>query len=368
MYKLLFVFIILISSFDYRIPGLNYWDETLIVAVPLYYMLASRRISIKKSQLNIWLTLFCFIMIGLVSNILYPEFQSSSVAILKDVAAAIKFPMLAILLMQNRTLNQQNSITHEAAKLSKVLLYIMLGIAIVGYVINIDVYQNEVRLVKCYKFFFSHPTFLVSSIIMMISVLLADGIKRNRRELIIAGFLIFLSGRTKGYIMIAVLLLIIMIKPSIIRNAFANMSGRLKLKKQYLIIGLVCVGVIGYVLGKAKVVDYMGWGLTAARPALYIVGFYLLKDCFPFGSGFGTFASSISGEYYSNVYNLYHISGVNGLIRGNTNYIADAFPPYIYGQFGIAGAIAYALILVQLIKYQLKRIKSYNKIIGLLYL
>ncbi len=48
MYKLLFVFIILISSFDYRIPGLNYWDETLIVAVPLYYMLASRRISIKK--------------------------------------------------------------------------------------------------------------------------------------------------------------------------------------------------------------------------------------------------------------------------------------------------------------------------------
>lgn len=368
MYKIFFLFIILISSFDYRISGLNYWDEALIVLVPLYYILVSRKITIRRKQLNIWGTLVALVVIGLVSNMLHPEFQSSGVAILKDIIAAIKFPMLAILMMQNRSSNQQNRITHDAARISKVLLYVMLATAIIGYAVNIGVYQNEVRFVKCYKFFFSHPTFLVSSIIMMISILLADGIKRNRKELIIAGVLIFLTGRTKGYIMIAVMLLIFMVKPAVVRNAFAKLSGKLKLKKRYLIIGLLCVGIIGYVLGKSKVVDYMGWGLTAARPALYIVGLQLLKDCFPFGSGFGTFASSISGEYYSNVYSMYHISGVNGLIRGNTNYIADTFPPYIYGQFGIAGAVAYVLLLIQLIKYQLERIKSYDKIVGFFYL
>lgn len=359
MYKILFLFVILISSFDYRIAGLNYWDEALIVVGPLYYILATKRICIKRKQLKIWLTLIVLIAIGLFSNALHPEFQSKSIAIVKDIIAIVKFPLLTTVMLNTRTPVKQNSITHEAAMVSKILLYIMFCVALIGYFVNIGVYQDEVRFVRCYKFFFSHPTFLVSSIIMMIAVLLADGIRRNRRELLIAGVLIFLSGRTKGYIMIAILLLVVVI---------TNLSGRVKLKKSYLIFGGVCVSLIVYVLGKNKVIDYMGWGLTAARPALYIVGLYLLKDCFPLGSGFGTFASSISGEYYSSVYSKYHISDVNGLIQGHTNYIADTFPPYIYGQFGIAGAITYILLLLQLIKYQFKRIKSYDKVIGFLFL
>ena len=368
MYKILFLFVILISSFDYRIAGLNYWDEALIVVGPLYYILATKRICIKRKQLKIWLTLIVVIAIGLFSNALHPEFQSKSIAIVKDIIAIVKFPLLTTVMLNTRMLVKQNSITHEAAMVSKILLYIMFCVALIGYFVNIGVYQDEVRFVRCYKFFFSHPTFLVSSIIMMIAVLLADGIRRNRRELLIAGVLIFLSGRTKGYIMIAILLLVVVIKPAVIKNAFANLSGRVKLKKSYLIFGGVCVSLIVYVLGKNKVIDYMGWGLTAARPALYTVGLYLLKDCFPLGSGFGTFASSISGEYYSSVYSKYHISGVNGLIQGHTNYIADTFPPYIYGQFGIAGAITYILLLLQLIKYQFKRIRSYDKVIGFLFL
>lgn len=368
MYKILFLFVILISSFDYRIAGLKYWDEALIVIGPLYYILAQKRICIKKKQLNIWLTLIVLIAIGLFSNILHPEFQSKSIAIVKDIIAIVKFPLLTTVMLNTRTPVKQNSITHEAAMVSKILLYIMLCVALIGYFVNIGVYQDEVRFVRCYKFFFSHPTFLVSSIIMMTAVLLADGIRRNTRELLIAGVLIFLSGRTKGYIMTVILLLVVVVKPAVIKKAFANLSGRVKLKKRYLVFGGVCVALIVYVLGKNKVIDYMGWGLTAARPALYIVGLYLLKDCFPLGSGFGTFASSISGEYYSNVYSKYHIAGVNGLIQGHTNYIADTFPPYIYGQFGIAGAITYFLLLLQLIKYQFKRIRSYDKVIGFLFL
>lgn len=52
MYKILFLFVILISSFDYRIAGLNYWDEALIVVGPLYYILATKRICIKRKQLK----------------------------------------------------------------------------------------------------------------------------------------------------------------------------------------------------------------------------------------------------------------------------------------------------------------------------
>lgn len=367
MYKLLFVFLILIGSFDYRISGLNYWDEALLFVVPAYYLLTSKKIFLKKEQINILASIILLTAIGLISNLIHPEFQPSLVAIAKDIIAFIKFPVLASLLINIKKTKDQKSITHDAALMSKILLYVMLGTAIVGYVVDIGVYSDEVRFVKCFRFYFSHPTFLVSSIIMMISVLLVDGIKRNKKELLIAGFLIFLTGRTKGYIMIVVLLIVLIIRPSFLSKAFKSISGKLKIKKQYLITGIICVGVIGFALGIAKVMQYVGWGLTAARPALYVVGLYLLRDCFPFGSGFGTFASSISGEYYSNVYELYNISNVNGLVRGHTNYIADTFPPYIYGQFGLIGAIAYVFLVVQLIKYQLKRIKSYDKVIGFLF-
>ena len=243
MYKILFLFVILISSFDYRIAGLNYWDEALIVVGPLYYILATKRICIKRKQLKIWLTLIVLIAIGLFSNVLHPEFQSQSIAIVKDIIAIVKFPLLTTVMLNTRTSEKQNSITHEAAMVSKLLLYIMLCIALIGYFVNIGVYQDEVRFVRCYKFFFSHPTFLVSSIIMMIAVLLADGIRRNRRELLIAGVLIFLSGRTKGYIMIVILLLVAVVKPAVIKNAFANLSGRVKLKKRYLFFMSSCSSV-----------------------------------------------------------------------------------------------------------------------------
>lgn len=368
MYKIFFLFIILIGTVDYRIAGLNYWDEALVVVVLLYYIFVRKKISIKKNQLKIWLFLMIFVIDGLISNALHTDYQNITIAILKDIVAAIKFPILMLLLMHDRSSNIQKKVTDSAAKISKAIIYTMTVVAVVGYFFEIGVYQDEVRFVKCYKFFFSHPTFFVSSLIMMISVLMADGIKKNKKELILTSVLLFLSGRTKAYIMIAVLVVAIIIKPSVLRKAFANLSGKLKIKKRYLIVGIVVISLIAYVIGKDKVMVYMSWGLTAARPALYIVGFYLMRDCFPFGSGFGTFASSISGQYYSNVYGKYNISNVNGLIRGETNYIADTFPPYIYGQFGILGAVMYVLLIVQFIKVQIREIKVYDKIIGFFFL
>ena len=90
-------------------------------------------------------------------------------------------------------------------------------------------------------------------------------------------------------------------------------------------------------LAKDKVAYYFSYGLTAARPALYLVGLRIVRDFFPIGSGFGTFASSLSGEYYSSLYGNYGISGVMGLTQTDYSYMADVFWPYIYGQLGVLG-------------------------------
>ena len=79
--------------------------------------------------------------------------------------------------------------------------------------------------------------------------------------------------------------------------------------------------------------------------ALYVVGIRILKDFFPLGSGFGTFASHLSGKYYSNLYEQYGIANVWGMRKDQYMFISDVYWPYIYGQFGIFGLLIYVKLV-----------------------
>ena len=68
-------------------------------------------------------------------------------------------------------------------------------------------------------------------------------------------------------------------------------------------------------------------------------------DYFPFGSGFGTFASTLSVEEYSKVYSMYGIQNVLGLVEGHAAFAGDVFWPCIYGQLGIIGLLLYLHML-----------------------
>lgn len=368
MYNILFLFVIFVGVVESRIPGLNYWDEVMLVAVPLYCILKKGKLLIRKVNLEKWMILAVFIIAGIAGNIFHPNLQDSGIAIIKDIIAVLKFPVLTIIMFVDRGEKKQTKIIHGAATISRYAIYLMLFIAIIGCFINIGVYQNEIRFVKCYQFFFFHPTFMVSSLVMMATVLLADGIKKNGCSLFAITFLLFLSGRVKGYIMILLIFLIFVIQPSMIKVMFYSIKDKMKIKKRYIVPITFVIIILGYFLGKEKIDLYLYWGLTAARPALYIIGIQLVKDFFPFGSGFGTFASSISGEYYSNVYRIYHIDDVNGMTKDNISYIADTYPPYIYGQFGITGTFAYVSLLIQIFKDQFQKQKSYNRIIAFLFI
>ena len=164
------------------------------------------------------------------------------------------------------------------------------------------------------------------------------------------------------------MVMVLLLGKKIINNFFAWFSGGLKMKRSYLIIGTVCIGLIGFLIGKDKVQYYFSYGLSSARPALYITGIKIAIDFFPFGSGFGTFASSLSGKYYSNIYEQYGISNVDGLRRMKYAYMADAFWPYIYGQFGYIGLICYAKLLINLFKAHLRGLTNQDEAIAALIL
>ena len=77
-----------------------------------------------------------------------------------------------------------------------------------------------------------------------------------------------------------------------------------------------------------------------ARFVLYATSIQIFQDYFPFGSGFASFATFSSGEYYSHIYEDYDIDSIWGLSKQFHSYVADTYYPSL-AQFGVVGVILY---------------------------
>ena len=83
-----------------------------------------------------------------------------------------------------------------------------------------------------------------------------------------------------------------------------------------------------------------------ARVALVYTSAKILRDYFPFGVGFGRFASSTTEHIKSPVYHQYGIDMVWGLdYDSNSNFVDDCFWPMIFGETGALGTLIYITLL-----------------------
>lgn len=89
----------------------------------------------------------------------------------------------------------------------------------------------------------------------------------------------------------------------------------------------------------------------AARIALYEGAVEIGMERLPLGVGLGRYASLMSREVYSPVYEEYGdppLSEIRGLRPDNPIYATDTFWPQILGEFGIIGLAAYIAFLITL--------------------
>ena len=94
-----------------------------------------------------------------------------------------------------------------------------------------------------------------------------------------------------------------------------------------------------------------------ARAMLYVTFPEILKDYFPFGSGFASFGSYASGVYYSDIYAQYGLENVKGMTKLNYSYIADTYYPCL-AQFGIVGILLYFSFFFYVVKKALDLYKQ----------
>jgi hypothetical protein len=95
----------------------------------------------------------------------------------------------------------------------------------------------------------------------------------------------------------------------------------------------------------------------AARATLYRTAGIILKDYFPLGSGFASFASHASKTYYSPIYSDYGLNSVNGLTLQEWFPVSDSYYPSL-AQFGFVGIVLYLLFWAYVVRLAFSKLRK----------
>lgn len=288
---------------------------------------AAQRKFIQNDVVAIGVCTALMFAIAISGNVIY-QYQPSWVAIGKDVLAFLKMPitLLACILMNQ---NAKDDLLNSAAFVSRWLLTIMAVCGVITLKFDIGMAYATRRNIPTFRFLYSHPTFLVYAAVLMVCVLVAKDASKNKFFILEGIFIMLLTQRDKAFAFI-VLLMVLLCVPDL-----------KKLKLRYVVIAGLGALAISY----PKLKEYQSW-TWSPREELHRTGFKILRDCFPIGSGFATYGSSLSGEYYSKIYQAYNIHEKPGMNPQDYVNLSDAQWPYYLGEFGLVGILLFFTILL----------------------
>lgn len=326
----------------------NYSDE--IITIILVLLTVYKAIKNKNNLLKLFsknsnefksiIFFLIFIIIGIISTI-FLEYDIQIIPIIKDIFAFSKFFICyyCSLIVFNKEINATYLI-----KFSKIVIFILFFLSIISQFIDIGM-THDVRMgIKSFKFLFVHPTFLVFTMVMLFC--LVHLYKYSLKYELMIFFIIFMTQRTKGLLFVVGVLALIFI---------------LKYFKKIKIKHIVVLGGLVLLLSFNKIMTYISAAQFSARPLLYITAFQIMFNYFPLGTGFSSFGTYTSAEYYSPLYYKYNLFYIEGLRPTSFGYIGDTFWPGLIGQFGAFGCISYITSLFYIFRSSIENITNNSR-------
>lgn len=309
-----------------NMAGFSYVDE--ICALLLFVLFG---INVYRSKDWVFNKIFLFVLGVFLFYLIYSIFigSNSKKAILMDFVIQIK-PYLAFFCVYSMkpvfNANQKKIIRQLALLFSFYLLLIGLGDLIIK-----DLMLNLL----------SHTSRFATavSILALLYLYFSDYTKRDKLIFILILSIGLFSGRSKlfGFLALSTLVMI-----------YVNKSFEMKLNLKNTLFLFFAIAATA-IVAKDKIELYFitggfGSGREAedlyARMALYYYSLRIFMDYIPFGSGFASYATFASGEYYSPIYVKYSMERMDGLTEANPSYIADTYYPAL-AQFGMIGAFLF---------------------------
>lgn len=317
-----------IYLYDTNIPFIKYIDEVLAVGLLLFYI-ANKHYKSKEFR--------CFFTI-VIFYILYSIFIgiTNTSAIFMDVIIQAK-PFIMFYCASSLGLQ----LSGKGKLIVKRLILALSFFTIILTLVNYNFVMNDL---------FGHPsrygTFF--TLVGFIYYYCSDRSGKALRNTIVLWICMLACMKVKsiGFFVIALFLTINM------KRMFKSL--RLNFKTIFLILlGVVLMMIFTWDRFQTFYIEN-GVGANSvedmyARPALYYTAWEIMKDYFPFGSGFGTFASYASGVYYSRLYHDYGISYIYGLQPDGYYFVSDTYFP-VLAQFGVVGVWLFLLFMWKRIK------------------
>lgn len=333
LWILLFVFQDALANISVVFTYIDEAPLTLFVLRLLVHIFKAKKIAISKESRKFILSILLFTFTGLLGNVLF-QYQPLNLVLI-DLITNLKFwGALAYFYTLIREVDIENKlILKEAKYISSMLLLLFL----VDRVINI--FPSEYRFgIKSAILFYSHPTYLAAICVFLIAILT-----------------IYDSSKNKVFIMINLIILIFTLRAKAIASAIIFLILYVVIKKlrgKIKIWQLIALSLIGIAFAWSQIYFYFFYlAGQSARSVMLITSFLIMKDYFPIGTGFATFASHSAAVNYSPVYIKYGFEYIYELRNSAIGtFFDDQFWPIIFGQTGVIGSIVYIYLLILLFK------------------
>lgn len=335
------------------------WDEGVTILLALMCVLKGIKKNKGRFRINNdfrfimpWLII---VITGVISNLIW-NYAGACQAIIRDIVGFLKFPLCFIAI---RFLEFDKKIRcffdRYGFKFLKIVITVIFMLGIVSVFKDIGLSQSdEVRHgIYSYQFLFNHPNSLGLVMVLLLCLIDSEDNKYNCIYVIMCLGTLILTMRTKILAFVAIFV-------------YVKYGARWS-KKYKAFFWIVAIGLIALVTyGKLSVV--MKW-TESGRMSFWTGSIELAMKCFPVGSGFGTFASHVSGKYVSKIYSFMKIKEIFDAAGNPTAVLGDTGYPYYIAQFGIIGIILLAVSVKNLLRMlSEKKQINWSAILLLLYL
>lgn len=350
VFQMILIAMIFQDLIQVNVPFFSYMDEGLAMITIIYALILllnkKKAIKITKYELIALIFFLLYLFLGFVSNATH-NIIGFKHGILSMIMTAKGYMLYFSCRVIFQYYDVKASILKNISKVLEISLYILALIGIVNIPLNFLEDQGMRFGLHTVSIGFSHPTELAFfAIISMTTILLyynyTNKTKGELSVIIASSLLVLFTGRSKAIAFICVYIILFY---------FMKLIKKFKLKYFILLIPIMVYIALPRIISEI---------FNGARGYLYTAGYKIAKDYFPLGTGFGTFGSYMSREFYSPLYYEYGLSSVWGLSPSMPSYIADTYWAMIMGETGFIGVVLLILVLYFIFVQFLKGYNDYK--------
>jgi len=331
--------------------GFVYIDEFFALAglASICYQIVKRgKLRISGKAKGMVLPLIIFLLTGILGNLIF-RYQPTT-AVLIDIYTNFKFFLSMVtgyylLRGIDKWHGRDGLIFH--AKAMALLLFVLLCADQLLHVFDSPGTRYGIRVTQL---MYGHATHLAAAVVFLLSVLTMFYHDKNLPHIVMSLCVLVFTVRGKAIAGAAIYCVVF----------YFIVIYRKKLRYWHVVL----IALIALLIGWEQIYGYYLENVTeSARAMLTTTSFEILKDYFPIGTGFGTYASAQASEHYSPVYIKYGLYNIYGLAENKTWFGSDTFWPIIFGQTGFIGSICFVMaigmLFLQILKVRKTSIPAY---------